>query len=222
MRIKRVSFGPLIRFHKVLVLLSIVLPLSMVMISYGGHLRSDLFEWSESSRAWMHGETEAISPAAEPSDSPFRGEAANQLPTLPDVVFYFVNLILLFSITGLLIFALRYAFQAWRMSKVIKDGVVSTISPNFSLIESMTITSPFSVGILRKSIFTPKNISEFDKQVIIQHELNHFRCRHHLWSLLEAVLACVFWFNPIAHVMRRHGAFLRELECDGRTVHGAD
>ena len=220
--LKRVSLGPLIRFHKILILLSVILPASMVMISYGSHFESDFSKWSEISRERTQGESEGISIVEVQDESHFQEDPVTQLSTVQDVVFYFVDLILLLSILGLLIFALRYAFQTWRMKGIRKDGTFSTIGVDCSLIESMKVASPFSVGIFQKSIFIPKNISESDKEVIIQHELNHFRCHHHLWSLFEAVLVCIFWFNPIAHILRRRGAFLRELECDGRTIQKTD
>ena len=220
--LKRMSLGSLIRFHKILIFLSIILPASMVMISYGSHFDSDFSKWSEISREWTQGEPEGVSIIGVQNEPPFQEDSVTQLPTLQDVVFYFVDLILLCSILGLLIFALRYAFQTWRMTGIRKDGTVSTIGAEYRLIESMRVTSPFSAGILQKSIFIPKNLSESDKEVILQHELNHFRCHHHLWSLFEAVLGCVFWFNPIVHILRRRGAFLRELECDGRTIEKID
>ena len=221
--LKRVSLGPIIQFHKVLILLSIILPACMVMISYGSHLKADLSKSGQSNQAEMHGESAAISPyPAGSSDLPVADKEDDPLPTLQDVVFYFVDLIVEFSLLGLLIFVLRYALQARRMSRIKQDGVVTTISTNCRLIESIGVKSPFSAGILRKCIFIPKDISESEKRVIVQHELNHFFCHHHVWSLLEAVLACVFWFNPVVHILRRRGAFLRELECDGRTIQKID
>ena len=221
--LKRVSFRLLLHFHKVIILLSIILPVSMIAISYSGNSGKDLSIRSESGPVSITAEPGAISSdVAGAGDTPAPGEAAGRLPNLQDVVFYFVDIILFLSMLGSLIFALRYALQTWRMNRIVKDSTVSTISGNCHLIESIEVTSPFSAGILRKNIFIPRDVSESDKRVIIQHELNHFRCHHHLWSLLEGVLACVFWFNPFSYILRRHGAFLRELECDGRTIQVID
>ena len=221
--LKRVSFRLLLHTHKVIILLSIILPVSMVAISYSGNSGKDLSIRSEIDRAPITVELEVISSGiAVPDDSPASGIVVGRLPTLQDVVYYFVDLILFFSILGLLTFTLRYALQTWRIRRIKKESWVSTINGNCHLIESMEVTAPFSAGILRKNIFIPRDVSESDKQVIIQHELNHFRCHHHLWSLMEGVLACVFWFNPFSHILRRHGAFLRELECDGRTIQVID
>ena len=221
--LKRMSLGPIIQFHKILILLSIILPACMVMSSYGGHPETDFSKWGESNRARIHDEPAAGSSYfTVPGESLAPDKASNQLPTVQDVVFYFADLIIQFSILGLSILVLRYAFQAWRVSKIKQDGVVTSIRANCRLIESVRVRSPFSLGYFRKSIFIPKDISESEKKVIIQHELNHFCCHHHVWSLLEAVLACVFWFNPIVHMLRRRGAFLRELECDGRTIQKID
>lgn len=219
----RAPLGSILGFHRTLVLLSILLPVAMVVISFTGNFEAGLSTRSESSRASTTAESIAISSdMTGAGDSIAPGKPDSRIPALQDIVFFFVELILLFSMLGLLIFALRYVLQTWRIGKFIKKGVDSKIKENVHLIESIEIVSPFSAGILRKYIFIPKGISKHDKQVILRHELNHFRCGHHLWSLLEAVLACVFWFNPMVHILRRHGAFLRELECDERTVRKID
>jgi hypothetical protein len=147
---------------------------------------------------------------------------AGQWPSIQDVAFYVVDYIGLFSLIGLLIFVLRYGRQMRLLSGIKQDALVSLIAGNVFLVESAWIRWPFSVGYLRKSIFIPKHLSPAEKEAVIQHELNHFQYRHHLWSLLETFLSCVFWFNPFAHLLRSRGSFLRELECDRRTVQNID
>ncbi len=214
---KKAALAPIIGFHKAILMLSIALPIAIVLVSYNSG--PEIF----SPDTQDFGKTAAIETYVAVARNPVVADTPpNRFPALRDVMFYFVDLIAIFSISGLLIFILRYALQAVRLSRIGKDGAVSKIGADCRLVESMRISLPFSVGLFRKRIFIPVDMPALEKDVVTQHELNHFGCRHHFWSLLEALLACVFWFNPIAHILRRRGAFLRELECDRLTIRNVD
>lgn len=221
--LKRGSFGAILQFHKTIVCLSLLLPLGLVMLSVTGGVKTK-FSKPEETRQTQILDTSTV---MESFDSEF-GNSLVEDPIegpwlyIKDVVFYIVNYIGLLSVLGLLVFILRYGIQAKRLDNIKQDASVSSITWNYLLIESGKIRCPFSVGYFRKSIFIPEDMAPSEKETVIQHELNHFRCRHHLWSLMEALLACVFWFNPFAHALKRRGAFLRELECDERTVQTID
>lgn len=217
--LKRGSFGAILQFHKIIVCLSILLPLGLVMLSVTSGLKTNFLKLEETRKAQILATSTVIdSFDSEFGNSLVEDTVEDRWPYIPDVVFYIVNYIGLFSVLGLLVYILRYGIQAKRLDNVTQDASVSSITWNCLLIESRRIKCPFSVGYFRKSIFIPEDMEASEKETIIQHELNHFRCRHHLWSLMEALLACVFWFNPFTHALKRRGAFLRELECDERTV----
>lgn len=215
--LKNASLGPLMGFHKAILLLSIALPIGMVLVSHNHSSQSSSLNTQAIDKTAAIGTYVGV-----PGDPLNADSSANRFPPIQDVVFYFVDLIGLFSILGLLIFVMRYAMQAGRLNRIRQDSVVSKIDNDCLLIESTGISLPFSVGVFRKKIFIPADMPSSEKTVVVQHELNHFRYRHHFWSLLEALLACVFWFNPITHILRRRGTFLRELECDKRTIQTVD
>ena len=221
--LKRAPLGAILQYHKILVILSIVLPVGLVFISLASGLKMDFWLAGEARQSQVLTRSADIeSNGTEVGSFQVEDPVAGRWPSIQDVAFYVVDYIGLFSVLGLLVFVLRYGRQSRRLSNIKQDASVSLITGNIYLVESARIKWPFSVGYFRKSIFIPAHMSPSEKKAVIQHELNHFQCRHHLWSLLEALLSCVFWFNPFAHVLRRRGAFLRELECDRRTVQNID
>lgn len=221
--LKKVPLGAILQFHKVLVLLSILLPTGLILFSHVGGITTDYRPADEAIQPRVFDRPATVESNGAGEDY-FQAEdpASGRWPTIQDLAIYFVDYTGLFSVLGLLMFVVRYGIQTRRLGNLKKDASVSLITGNCLLIESARISWPFSVGYFRKSIFIPGNMSVSEKGTVVQHELNHFECRHHLWSLLETLLACVFWFNPFAHILRKRGAFLRELECDGRTVQNID
>jgi len=221
--LKRAPLGAILQFHKALVLLSILLPTGLVLLSLGGDLRTEFRKGGEGRNLQILTRPGVVEfPDTEAGAFPAGDPAEDRWPGIQDYVFYVVDYIGLLSVLGLLTFALRYGVQTRRLDAIKRDAAVSSIDGNCLRIESARIRWPFSVGVFRKSIFIPEDMPSSEKAAVLQHEMNHFRCRHHLWSLLETLLACVFWFNPLAHVLRRRGTFLRELECDGCTVEKID
>ena len=84
------------------------------------------------------------------------------------------------------------------------------------LYEAGDMASPCLYGILQPTVYlTPKCLTDGDTmRCVIAHEETHYRHGDHIWSLLRAVLVCIYWFNPLvwmAAVMSSHDG---ELACD--------
>ncbi len=216
--IRKRSIATILQFHKVIVLLSIILPLGMLLLSYGKSITTEKMVEATPMQL-ISSAPHATGEDADDLNVPEKVLSPGQsLAVLEDLLFYLVDIIGLFSLTGVAIFTLRYVFQVWLLGRVSRDSIVSVIDQKISLFESLRVRSPFSVGIFWKSIFIPADMAPKEREIVIRHESNHFRCHHHAWSLFESLLVCLFWFNPIAHFLRKRGILLRELECDIRTV----
>ena len=96
------------------------------------------------------------------------------------------------------------------------------IRNNITTIFSSRIEAPFSTHFVNCCIYLPADLPPGYLDLIRRHETNHFYCHHHRWLLLELLLAHVFWFNPLSHIMRHYGDTLRELECDDLTCESVD
>ena len=83
--------------------------------------------------------------------------------------------------------------------------------------------SPMLLGLLRPRLLLPRSLRDFDplqQQLIVEHELTHWR-RHDLWWLAAAsLLQALFWFNPALRMLRTHLAWAQELGCDRDVLRG--
>jgi len=84
--------------------------------------------------------------------------------------------------------------------------------------------SPMLHGVRRPSLLLPAHVSALDvsqQQMIVEHELTHWRRADPLWLTVSGVLALLFWFN---RPYRRLDGALREaveLGCDDAVLSGA-
>lgn len=89
------------------------------------------------------------------------------------------------------------------------------------LTECALLKSPMLVGFIKPRILLPKtDYGEYELNMILKHELEHYR-RGDLYKKLLLILAnAVHWFNPLVYVMRSCANRDIEYSCDERAVHG--
>lgn len=123
---------------------------------------------------------------------------------------------------GLTVFFIRLVIQAGYVRRIRRQCDTSYLHHGYRVFISDRIDLPFSCRGIEKKIFLPKGLTGSDCRTIIHHEIIHFKCRHHDWSLAESLISHLFWFNPVSHVLRRKGCLLREMECDEKSVQIVD
>lgn len=141
--------------------------------------------------------------------------------SIADLWFPFVGLIFVSTLFGILLFVVRIFLQERALRKC-QVGAIENADHGISIFTNKEIKVPFSVGILRKRIFLPAELQGREREVILSHEINHCFLNHHTWSLLEAFQTHLFWFNPLAHILRKTGNGLREIECDEFSTRNID
>lgn len=67
-----------------------------------------------------------------------------------------------------------------------------------------------------------ENLSEIERQRIIDHEDTHVKQLHSVDILLITFLKIVFWFNPFIHLYKKIFVQLHEFEADARAVKNHD
>lgn len=76
---------------------------------------------------------------------------------------------------------------------------------------------PMAAGFFTPILILPTYVSDFSEQeltYIIQHEWRHLR-HHDAWIKLTAeVFVCLFWWNPLVHLLREDMAQFLEIRCD--------
>jgi beta-lactamase class D/beta-lactamase regulating signal transducer with metallopeptidase domain len=86
-----------------------------------------------------------------------------------------------------------------------------------AVIEVEAPISPMLHGLFKPRLLLPRHLRSFDplqQQLIVEHELTHWR-RHDLcWSAAALALQSLFWFNPIMRMLRVRLGWAQEFGCD--------
>ncbi|MBP3360491.1 MAG: M56 family metallopeptidase [Clostridia bacterium] len=94
-----------------------------------------------------------------------------------------------------------------------------SIRRSITLRSSRYLNSPLLFGIFKPTIIIPdKAFSERELEMILTHELIHYKHRD-LWIAMAASIAwCIHWFNPAVHFMGKAITEVCEFFCDEAVV----
>ncbi len=138
---------------------------------------------------------------------------------------------------GCLVWAGKEGLAAWRTRRLLqralpcRDGAVlrllkqckaeTGISAPVQLLLGGTVF-PFLYGVLRPRIMLPhdyaEHYSEAELQLILLHELQHWRSKDNLLQLAAGLLRIPHWFNPLVHLAAVRLRDDLELRCDNRVL----
>lgn len=119
----------------------------------------------------------------------------------------------------------------WRMSASKKQynevllGSLNKMNINnkINLYVSRAINTPMLAGIIKPSIYIPhENYSMEEFEIIIKHELVHFKRHDLLYKLILMLAKDVHWFNPFVHFMVNEANKDLEFICDEEVVKNED
>lgn len=105
------------------------------------------------------------------------------------------------------------------------DNTINRISKSIDLdinikcYLSENISSPMSIGIFKKKIILPYDISSCEEfELILKHELFHIKNRDLEYKFLLVLLNSIYWFNPIVYNIINQINELLELNCDYNVI----
>lgn len=79
--------------------------------------------------------------------------------------------------------------------------------------------SPMLIGIIEPIIVFPNNnYTETEIEMILRHELTHFRRNDIVYKFIAYLVCCVYWFNPLVYVMAKYIGKDIEISCDEDSV----
>ncbi len=85
------------------------------------------------------------------------------------------------------------------------------------------ILSPMATGLLRTVLLLPhEDYTDTELELIIRHELMHYRRGDIPFKLLIMLVRAVYWYNPLIWLMTRYANRDLELSCDEAVVRGMD
>jgi beta-lactamase class D/beta-lactamase regulating signal transducer with metallopeptidase domain len=92
-----------------------------------------------------------------------------------------------------------------------------------AVIEVDAPISPMLFGLFKPRLLLPRHLRSFEpaqRQLIIEHELTHWRRRDLHWMSLGLLLQTLLWFNPFMRALRASLSWAQELGCDRDVLRG--
>ncbi|MBO5341385.1 MAG: M56 family metallopeptidase [Lachnospiraceae bacterium] len=89
--------------------------------------------------------------------------------------------------------------------------------------ESDKVDTPLLTGLLHPKLIIPITKSEWNAEeleLVIAHELCHYRMKDLWLKQLMLLVTCVNWFNPAVYLMKKHFYHDMELVCDAHVMRG--
>jgi beta-lactamase regulating signal transducer with metallopeptidase domain len=93
------------------------------------------------------------------------------------------------------------------------------------ILTSHQLSTPVAVGFFRPVIILPSTMAaQLQQHQLLQvlvHEIAHALRRDPLMGLYQRVVAAVFWFHPLVHLVNHQLNLAREELCDNHVLHAA-
>lgn len=97
------------------------------------------------------------------------------------------------------------------------------IDDDIPLIISAKVNSPMLLGIFKPCIVLPRqNFTEAETEMVLRHELMHYRNKDSFKKLFFAFVTAVQWFNPFAWLIMREFCGSLECICDEAVTKNSD
>lgn len=147
------------------------------------------------------------------------------------VTFHILDLATVVWVTGaiclVVLFLVRYLMGRRKLARFeqnrtpLADGVLEKVKKEarynlpVKVLLCPEIGIPMGIGILKKRILLPqRTYTEEELYFILKHEYTHF-CNHDLAvKFLICLFCCIFWWNPVAYLLRQDVGEILEIKCD--------
>ena len=119
----------------------------------------------------------------------------------------------------------KYASPCGRREYTALDAVKRDIgkSVEISLCTFPNISVPFGVGVFRKTILLPQNnFTDRELYYILLHEYTHFLNHDIAVKMMVSVFCCIFWWNPVAYLLKADLEQTLEMKCDASAARYLD
>jgi len=99
----------------------------------------------------------------------------------------------------------------------------TNIDCKIPVVISAVANSPMIMGVIKPIIVLPKMpFTDEELDMILAHEIIHYRCKDLLIKLVMTIANAVHWFNPAVYVLNRQLRTMCELSCDEKLVSDMD
>ena len=152
---------------------------------------------------------------------------AEALPDMPPIAFCWqaniFNILMMVWIIGILLALTCLFISNYRFHQVTQPRTrLKGLGAPLPVFLSNNLSSPCLIGVLKPRILLNKASirSKEIMDMVLCHELTHWQRHDHLWTLLRAVVMCVWWWNPIVWVAVKLSRVDCEAACDETITQG--
>ena len=113
----------------------------------------------------------------------------------------------------------RYLLGYFRFKKKVTQNHPVDRAENLEVVVSAYVHSPMLIGFFKPIIVIPQaEISAYDYQLALRHELTHHKQKDAWWKLLAASVNSVHWFNPLTYLVVQNISEACEYACDEKVT----
>lgn len=142
-------------------------------------------------------------------------------------------------VSGMLVITIKYIADYWKLKRLIKRWqhtitdeqiihlfeqlkLAMDISCSIDLISCKAVTTPMMLGFSQPSVILPsyKDFSLDELQLILKHELCHYKRYDLLYKLALVCVNIIHWFNPAIYLLVSEASKCIELSCDNDVIAG--
>ncbi|TEB04903.1 Regulatory protein BlaR1 [Pelotomaculum schinkii] len=124
---------------------------------------------------------------------------------------------------GVVFMVCRYLFGYSRFKKQVTQNSPVDKVENLAVVASDYVHSPMLIGFFKPKIVIPKaEISVYDYQLALRHELTHHTQKDAWFKLLAVLVNSLHWFNPLTYLVVRNISEACEYACDEKVTQGME
>ena len=120
-------------------------------------------------------------------------------------------------LAGMAAFAIK-GIMDYRHLRTRLEGARQIDGGLYPVYSCVSVSAPFSMGILHKRVYVPENLDARYLRAVIAHEHTHLSRHDPLWKLIAYALRCIHWMNPLMHIACRLWGSDMEYTCDERVL----
>lgn len=103
----------------------------------------------------------------------------------------------------------------------VKRGIGKSVEVSLCTVPNISV--PFGIGVFRKTILLPQNnFTDRELYYILLHEYTHFLNHDIPVKMMISVFCCIFWWNPIAYLLKTDLEQTLEMKCDASVARYLD
>ena len=100
----------------------------------------------------------------------------------------------------------------------VQKSIINAKCVESNIYESMQITTPFVLGLVKAKIYLPTFLSGSEKEYIILHEKTHIKRLDHIIRFISYLTLCLHWFNPLVWLAFYLSEKDMEMSCDEAVI----